>query len=63
MTCRLGSVYVKPIIDETNEMSYLVKACEVNVFNFLYLLKISFQVKTTTAYCRIVPVIVLDHRL
>lgn len=50
VTCRLGSVYVKPIVDETNEVSYLIKACEVNAFHFLYMLELSFQLQTTSAY-------------
>ncbi len=36
--CRLGSVCAKHVTDETNELSYLVDACEVNFCHFLPLI-------------------------
>ena len=36
--CRLGSVCAKHVTDETNELSYLVDACEVNFYHFLPLI-------------------------
>jgi hypothetical protein len=37
----LGSVCAKHVFDETNEMSYLDEACEVNLRHFLFVINSS----------------------